>query len=554
MANITLAGTLRDPNGDLAVGDKVRFTHKSTTGETVKSASSILTIDPTGVYSVDLEYGLILVEYKDARNAQFENLGVATVNGTNPATTIPELLNALVPVSSAELIEFQAILADCVAAKDAAEAAAATLDLVNDLSQAYIFDTVALFKSSSIVFPDGKTIHLNDRDADFTKIAGTGAGNNRNIISSTSVSQSAVLNPPLSNRVIASQMGVIDDVADQTAEVQLVNELVLATYGVGFSVAYDFGVLFTPENLDFKLFNNVWMEHNEGNNSNRKVVYPNGNDGSGMEHETIVRMGYNFGSDVIDIHNDYDVDYGAGQVPSLRNTFWGCRFNGGAGWQFASDLLATNNENCGLVSNQTNKMMVSYYHSGRTRYGQRTFIDLTEPTSTNEFNKQAMVVGDDDTNLTFGMRLLQIGVGTATATVTHQKLFQLQTNGNLGISNDANTKYIFNMNDEGGIASSRYVEAATSTPLQSQYGKILTNINAGLVPILPPATVGAQLEYVVIFAQNLRIVPATGETFRGKVTGKYINSNVAGSRVKLVCVTSGGVWEIEQSGTWTDEP
>ena len=60
MANITLAGTLRDPNGDLAVGDKIRFTHKSTTGETVKSASSILTIDPTGVYSIDLEYGLIL--------------------------------------------------------------------------------------------------------------------------------------------------------------------------------------------------------------------------------------------------------------------------------------------------------------------------------------------------------------------------------------------------------------------------------------------------------------------------------------------------------------
>ena len=206
MANITLAGTLRDPNGDLAVGDKIRFTHKSTTGETVKSASSILTIDPTGVYSVDLEYGLILVEYKDARNSQFKNLGVATVNGTNPATTIPELLNALVPVSSAELIEFQAILADCVAAKVAAEAAAATLDLVNDLSQAYIFDTVALFKDSLIVFPDGKTIHLNDRDADFTKITGTGTANGKNIISSTSLSASIKL--PESGRPILEQYGV----------------------------------------------------------------------------------------------------------------------------------------------------------------------------------------------------------------------------------------------------------------------------------------------------------------------------------------------------------
>ena len=125
MAHITLSGTLLDPNGDNAVGDKIRFTHKSTTGETVQSAVSVLTIPPNGTYSINLEYGLVLVEYKDVTSAQFKNRGVATVNGTNPATSIPELLNAVVPVSSAELIEFQAILADCVTAQTAAETAAA---------------------------------------------------------------------------------------------------------------------------------------------------------------------------------------------------------------------------------------------------------------------------------------------------------------------------------------------------------------------------------------------------------------------------------------------
>ena len=224
MANITLAGTLRDPNGDLAVGDKIRFTHKSTTGETVKSASSILTIDPTGVYSVDLEYGLILVEYKDARNSQFKNLGVATVNGTNPATTIPELLNALVPVSSAELIEFQAILADCVAAKDAAEAAAATLDLINDLSQAYIFDTVALFKASSIEFPDGKTIHLSDRGADFIKSSAVGLGNDANIIDNTAATASVKL-VTTNGIYIMSQWGFDSTgVTDETARMITVSD------------------------------------------------------------------------------------------------------------------------------------------------------------------------------------------------------------------------------------------------------------------------------------------------------------------------------------------
>jgi hypothetical protein len=126
MANITLTGTLLDPNSDLAVGDEIRFTHNSTTGQTVKGAVSLVAIGPTGTYSVPLQYGLVLVEYKDVRSTQFKNLGIATVNATNTATSIPELLNALVPVSSAELIEFQAILADAVTAKNAAEAAAAT--------------------------------------------------------------------------------------------------------------------------------------------------------------------------------------------------------------------------------------------------------------------------------------------------------------------------------------------------------------------------------------------------------------------------------------------
>ena len=120
MASITLAGTLLDPNSDLSVGDELRFTHDSTTGQTLKGAVSKLIIGQDGAYSLPLQYGLVLVEYKDSRSTQFKNLGVATVNGDNPATTIPELLNALVPVSSADLIAFQTILADAVTAESGA--------------------------------------------------------------------------------------------------------------------------------------------------------------------------------------------------------------------------------------------------------------------------------------------------------------------------------------------------------------------------------------------------------------------------------------------------
>lgn len=230
MANITLAGTLRDPNGDLAVGDKIRFTHKSTTGETVKSASSILTIDPTGVYSVDLEYGLILVEYKDARNSQFENLGVATVNGTNPATTIPELLNALVPVSSAELIEFQAILADCVTAKDAAELAA----LVGVIP----FDTVTDYKNYGIALAVGRIVYLEDRGAKFTVIAGTNTANNLDIISSAGINQSITIKSPPTMQ----NLGALNDGSNDTARANRLNALTKV-------MVFDADKLFTLQNF-----------------------------------------------------------------------------------------------------------------------------------------------------------------------------------------------------------------------------------------------------------------------------------------------------------------
>lgn len=162
MASINLSGVLLDPTGEFAVGDKVRFTHKSTTGETVQSAVSVLTIDPTGAYNIDLEYGLVLVEYNDVRTRQYKNLGVATVNQDNPATSIPELLNALVPVSSPELIEFQAILADCVAAQVAAEAAQAAAEAaaasIDPETLSYTFDTVALMNASLTVFTLNKRL------------------------------------------------------------------------------------------------------------------------------------------------------------------------------------------------------------------------------------------------------------------------------------------------------------------------------------------------------------------------------------------------------------
>ena len=112
MAHITLTGVLLDPTGEFSVGDRVRFTHRTSTGDTVKTAQSMLTIPPDGSYNIDLEYGEVLVEYSDYRKPDFKNVGVVIVNQDSTATSIPELLNAVVPPTDAQLLEFQSILGD----------------------------------------------------------------------------------------------------------------------------------------------------------------------------------------------------------------------------------------------------------------------------------------------------------------------------------------------------------------------------------------------------------------------------------------------------------
>jgi len=94
-------------------------------------------------------------------------------------------------------------------------------DTIGDLSQAYIFDTVAEYKASTIVFPVGKTIHLNDRGADFTVIAGTGTANSLNIIASDEVVQSIDL--VMLNSIGVRQFGIVGDgVTDESDAIEFI--------------------------------------------------------------------------------------------------------------------------------------------------------------------------------------------------------------------------------------------------------------------------------------------------------------------------------------------
>ncbi len=130
MASILLSGVLKRPNGELAVGDQIKFEHKSSTGDTVQTAECFVTIPPNGQYSVSIEYGIVNISYKAVTDEVFTNLGKVTVNQDNPATNIPELLRATVPQTNQEMLEFQTVLANCIDAQNNAEQSA------NDAEQA----------------------------------------------------------------------------------------------------------------------------------------------------------------------------------------------------------------------------------------------------------------------------------------------------------------------------------------------------------------------------------------------------------------------------------
>jgi len=64
---------------------------------------------------------------------------------------------------------------------------------INDLSIVKVHTNVLAWEADTDEYPDGKSVHLLDRGANFTKITGVITGNDKDIIASTSVDQSIVL-------------------------------------------------------------------------------------------------------------------------------------------------------------------------------------------------------------------------------------------------------------------------------------------------------------------------------------------------------------------------
>lgn len=156
MAFVNLSGVLTDSIGLFDVGSVLTITHVSTTGNVLPSTVTKLIVPPNGAYNINLNYGNVRFDYTSEFTKSF--IAIVTVNADTTATSIPELLNANVPPTNAQLLEFQDLLSDAQTAETnaaasavSAAASAASLTATLTLSAASVSVTAAEFDYVDII-------------------------------------------------------------------------------------------------------------------------------------------------------------------------------------------------------------------------------------------------------------------------------------------------------------------------------------------------------------------------------------------------------------------
>ena len=208
MANINLSGVLRDPLGEVSYGNTVKFTHETTTGETIGGFASALIVEINGSYDIDLEYGNVLIESYDKINSRWIKHGTYTINSETPATSLPELIGVTNPLTEPELLIVQNLVTD---AAESAEEALNSANEVNSLFDNFdsnvslsigtiktnlsfhapINDSLAIiigYGTNDTIEVNGSTISLPSKSIDFS------CPSVRSVINKSGITQSVIAN------------------------------------------------------------------------------------------------------------------------------------------------------------------------------------------------------------------------------------------------------------------------------------------------------------------------------------------------------------------------
>lgn len=124
MAFKNFSGILLDPDGEVCAGDRLRFTQQTITGQVLAGAVSYLDIAPDGSYSIDLQYGIILIDHYDSDSKKWRLQGAVTVNENTKAENLPDLLGESTPPTNEQIKRFEDLLAQAKEAAAAADIAA----------------------------------------------------------------------------------------------------------------------------------------------------------------------------------------------------------------------------------------------------------------------------------------------------------------------------------------------------------------------------------------------------------------------------------------------
>lgn len=198
MASINLAGVLRDPLGEFSYMNKIRFTHNTTTGQTLKGFRSVHKIADDGSYDIDVEYGNVQVETHDILNQRWINNGVITINSDTPATDLPSLLGITTPATDEDLLVFQALVEDANQAAQAAQDAQAETEAlfksVADSSPANLSPDVSIPFNEGIEMERGygNRDAFGNRSVDFNRASETGNINKSGVSESLGIDEPAI--------------------------------------------------------------------------------------------------------------------------------------------------------------------------------------------------------------------------------------------------------------------------------------------------------------------------------------------------------------------------
>lgn len=203
-----------------------------------------------------------------------------------------------------------------------AQAIGQTAELINDLSQTINFDDVAAYKAFAQLLPVTKRVYLADREAYFNVTSVTVGANDKDLIASTSVSQSIVL--VVEDLLIASQWGAIND--ESTVNTPVIQAMIDSTQPTDMRNIYiDDGCRFSLVDLAFNNDVDIQYRANDeldspstfGQATNERVNYRNNDNNAGDVNEWQFSAALHPGI-ILDIRED-TANRGAGSQVGLAS-------------------------------------------------------------------------------------------------------------------------------------------------------------------------------------------------------------------------------------------